>query len=183
MRAKIKDLSDVSCLGDTVEFTVSLDKVYRDDVFNAVNEFMAKTKPFFINIEKEKKKRSANANGFCWTLCQKIAEAVGSTKETVYRKNIREVGSFDVVEVIKDGSERFIKRWEDNGIGWIAEKLQERNGYVTIIAYYGSSSYNTAEMARLIDSLVTECKTLGIETMSPNELKSLVNSWKKQQDK
>lgn len=44
--------------------------------------------------------------------------------------------------------------------------------------YYGSSVYDKAQMARLIDIVVDECKEQGIETMTPEELARLTEEWK-----
>lgn len=179
MKAQIKNIADVSSIGDTVEFTVVLDSWYRQDVYNVVNAFSGDNTPYIVTIEKQKKRRSLNANSYCWLLCQKIAEKVGTTKETVYRKNIREVGSCDVLEMTEQAAERFITRWASNGIGWIAEPLGEpKNGYINIIAYYGSSIYSTAEMARLIDAVIEEAKGLGIEVLPPDEIERLKTAWK-----
>lgn len=177
MKARIKSIADVSCVGDTVEFTVALDSYYKQELYDALNA-MQGDKPFIISIEQQKRRRSLNANAYMWTLCHKIAEKVGTTKETVYRKNIREVGSFETVELLSEGVPRFIRSWQANGLGWIAEPLSERNGYTTVIAYFGSSSYSTAEMSRLIDAVVAEAKTLGVETMTPEELDRLTLTWK-----
>lgn len=178
MKAQIKHIADVACMGATVEFTVVLDSLYRQDVFEVLNAMYSDKKAYTITIERLKRKRSLNANNYMWQLCQKIAEKVGATKETVYRKNIREVGSFETVELISAGAARFIRRWQANGMGWIAEPLSERNGYTTIIAYYGSSSYDTAEMSRLVEAVVEEAKALGVETMTPLELDRLKAAWK-----
>lgn len=178
MKAQIKHIADVACMGSTIEFTVVLDSLYRQDVFEVLNAMQSDKKPYTISIDRQKRKRSLNANAYMWQMCQKIAEKVGATKETVYRKNIREVGSFETVELISAGAARFIRRWQANGLGWIAEPLSERNGYTTIIAYYGSSSYSTAEMSRLIEAVVEEAKTLGVETMTPAELEGLKAAWK-----
>lgn len=73
-----------------------------------------------------------------------------------------------------------IYMWQSHGLGWIAEKLDEgqHKGFVLINFYYGSSSYNTKQMARLIDAVVEDCKEQGIETMSPAELEELKGMWK-----
>lgn len=178
MKAQIKHIADVACMGATVEFTVVLDVWYRQDVFEVLNAMYSDKKAYTITIERLKRKRSLNANNYMWQLCQKIAEKVGATKETVYRKNIREVGSFETVELISAGAARFIRSWEANGLGWVAEPMSERGGYTTVIACYGSSSYDTAEMTRLVEAVVDEAKALGIETMTPLELDRLKAAWK-----
>lgn len=178
MKAQIKHIADVACMGSTIEFTVVLDSLYRQDVFEVLNAMQGDKKAYTITIELLKRKRSLNANNYMWQLCQKIAEKVGATKETVYRKNIREVGSFETVELISAGAARFIRSWEANGLGWVAEPMSERGGYTTVIAYYGSSSYDTAEMSRLVEAVVEEAKALGVETMTPLELDRLKAAWK-----
>lgn len=178
MKAQIKHIADVACMGATIEFTVVLDSLYRQDVFEVLNAMQGDKKAYTITIERLKRKRSLNANNYMWQLCQKIAEKVGATKETVYRKNIREVGSFETVELISAGAARFIRSWEANGLGWVAEPMSERGGYTTVIAYYGSSSYDTAEMSRLVEAVVEEVKALGVETMTPLELDRLKAAWK-----
>jgi hypothetical protein len=42
----------------------------------------------------------------------------------------------------------------------------------------GSHTYDTKEMARLIDGVVYEAKSIGIETLSPDELERMKSLWK-----
>lgn len=129
-------------------------------------------------IEEHKVKRSLNANAYCWTLIGKIAEAVGNTKEEVYREYIKNKGIYQVVTVNKKAVNTFIKLWQDKGLGWICE-MSENNieGLVDVVAYYGTSSYNTKQMANFIDYVVQEAKALGIQTATPEEIKRMKNLW------
>ena len=43
--------------------------------------------------------------------------------------------------------------------------------------YYGSSTYDTKEMSRLIDEVVSRAAELGIETIPKNELAELEEEW------
>lgn len=43
--------------------------------------------------------------------------------------------------------------------------------------YYGSSCYDTKQMSSLIDHLVQDCKALGIETLTPQELARMKEEW------
>lgn len=47
------------------------------------------------------------------------------------------------------------------------------------MTYYGSSIYNTAEMTKLIELIVQECRQLGIEVKSQKEIESLLKEWDK----
>lgn len=74
--------------------------------------------------------------------------------------------------------------WQDKGIAWFCETADtEYIGdieFKIINAYYGSSSFNSKQMSRLINDLVEDCKEVGIETKSDAEIKSLLESWDKQ---
>lgn len=179
MRAIIKGKPEAAYNGDTVALTVLLDGRHRQEIWQAINAISASEKPYEVVIERKKKRRSLNANAYCWVLCQSIAEQVGTTKEAVYKKNIAEVGSFEVIDMVSEAVDRFIERWQKNGIGWVAEPHSVKDGYTSVIAYYGSSTYDTKEMARLIDALIAEAKSVGVETMTPDEIARLKDEWQK----
>ena len=134
-----------------------------------------------IEIKPYKEKRSNDANAYMWVLCDKIALVMGNgtTKEEIYREAVRKVGVFEILPVKKEAISRFIKSWCRNGMGWVCDNTgrSKLDGFENIVAYYGSSTYNTKEMSRLIDYIVEEAKDYGIETLPPNKLKSLKESW------
>ncbi|MDD7129839.1 MAG: hypothetical protein PUH91_13700 [Prevotella sp.] len=43
--------------------------------------------------------------------------------------------------------------------------------------YYGSSTFDSKEMSVFIDGIVSECKELGIETMTPRDLEVMKTAW------
>ena len=134
-----------------------------------------------VEIKPYKEKRSNDANAYMWVLCNKIALAIGHnmTKEEVYREAVRKVGVFEILPIKKEAISRFIQSWCKNGTGWVCDNTgrSKLDGYENVIAYYGSSTYNTKEMSVLIDYIVEEAKNLRIETLPPEELKSLKESW------
>jgi len=113
-------------------------------------------------------------------LCQKIAEVLRTTKELVYQKFIRDVGQFEIVPIKNEAVERWIEVWNSKGLGWFAEVMEDSKlkGYKKVISYYGSSCYDSREMSVLLDEVVRECKELNIETLPPDEIKALKESWK-----
>lgn len=136
--------------------------------------------PMDIEIRQKKKKRSLDANAYCWVLCDKIASAVGTTKEEVYKSHIRDVGVFTDICLTEEACEYYLSMWSEKGIGWFAEELPNCKipKCRKIRAYYGSSVYDTKQMARLIDNLIYEAKQIGgIETLPPDELERMKAAW------
>lgn len=136
-------------------------------------------------IERKRKKRSTNANAFCWDLCTRIAAAVGITKEDVYRRNIREVGKYTPLPIKTEAVEEFSRIWKDRGLGWFIDVVDDSKieGYKLCFAYYGSSSYDTAQMSKLIDQLIQDAKSIGLETLSEREKTLLLQEWDNGKDK
>ena len=132
-----------------------------------------------VKIEKHRKHRSRDANSYMWVLADKIADATHTSKDDVYRKAIREAGVFTDLIASTKATEAIIRSWSDKGIGWFADSFSSSvDGCKRVRLYYGSSTYNSKEMSRLIDSLVDEAKGLHIETMTPDELARIKATWR-----
>lgn len=141
-----------------------------------------KTKQY--EVKEVKRRRSLDSNAYAWVLIGKLQDKLHIPKEDIYKSLIKEIGSYEVIPAKNEAVERFRQAWSKNGLGWITETTKSKlEGFTNIIAYYGSSSYNTAEMLRLINLIVQECKQQDIETMTQNELKSLLESWDKHEQK
>lgn len=50
-------------------------------------------------------------------------------------------------------------------------------GYKKVIAYYGSSVYDTREMSVLLDYVVNTAKDMELETATPDELERMKTGW------
>lgn len=126
-----------------------------------------------IEIKQHREKRSLNANAYCWKLITEIANVNRTNKEEVYVEMLRRYGQSDVVSVLSNiDVSSYFKYYSEAGISNLKGK-----DFTHYRVYKGSSEYDTREMSILIDGVVSECKELGIETMTPSELKSLKESW------
>lgn len=142
--------------------------------------FVYSFKPGNYDIVPCKKKRSLTANDYCWALCTDIAEAIHSTKDSIYKDAIKSVGICKDFHGITPGdSNTLMTAWGRQGTGWLSERLDyEPDGeHLVIRCYYGSSVYNSRQMARLIDWLVDEAKGLGLETKPQEYVNSLLEEW------
>lgn len=176
---KILDLFH-ELLYDTDRLTITIDKKDRMELSSKIEAIspINHDAEYDIEIKKHRQHRSLNANAYMWVLAEKIADVTHSTREEVYRKAIREVGKFTDVAVSNKATGDLVKGWSNKGIGWFTDTFDSRLANCNRVRlYYGSSSYNTKEMSRLIDDLVDEAKTLNIETETPEEIARLKATW------
>ncbi|MCH5210410.1 MAG: hypothetical protein J1F01_05535 [Oscillospiraceae bacterium] len=150
-------------------------------------------KKYVVEVKQYKHGRSLDANAYCWTLIDQLTAVMykslsrrepGIKKEDVkmriYKNAIKEIGGVsEIICVQEKAVDKLIESWCCHGLGWQAEKFDSKiDGCVNVTLYYGSSVYDTAQMSRLIDSIVQECQAQGIETMTPDEIARLKATWR-----
>lgn len=131
-----------------------------------------------LTIKPYKPKRSLSANAYMWVLVGKLADATGISSTDIYRNTVKQLGISQLIVINAAAVPTFKRIWEQHGLGWFVDDVDEDTGGSVILrAYYGSSTYNRKQMAALIDLVVQDCEQLGIETLSPAELAGLVDRW------
>ena len=115
-------------------------------------------------IEIVKQKRSNDQNRYMWELISQISDRSGVSQNDIYKEAIRNAGAYVDLKIDMDAYEAFKKMWHEKGVGWFVELMSEANGEIICRAYCGTSSYNSAEMSRLIEWVVAEAKWYDIDT-------------------
>ena len=127
-----------------------------------------------FEVKEHKEKRSLNANAYLWVLVTKIADLMRTSKDEVYIEMLKRYGQGEMVSVRSDiDVTGLFKYFEERGTSSLNGK--EFRHYMV---FRGSSEYDTREMSVLIDGVVSECKDLDIETLTPVELMRLKENWK-----
>ena len=176
MIGKLKDLLRTAGGEWVVSFTTKADPREIFDTFQD-NEVS-------IDIRKASKHRSKTANDFCWAMCSDIAKAIRPpiTKEEVYRRAIKDVGKFETLHIREDAVEAFRSIWYERGVGWFTEVVDysAAPGCKVVFAYFGSSTYNTEEMSRLIDYLKQDMVNMGLPIpVSKEEEERMMAQWQR----
>jgi hypothetical protein len=137
------------------------------------------SKQYCIEIKEHRQKRSLDANAYYWVLAHKIAEEAQIPVEEIYREHVRNIGgNNDLICIQEIAVDDFCTGWSRNGIGWVTERLPSKlPGCVNVMVYYGSSTYDTKQMSRLIDAAISDCQQYGIEHLTPAELAEMLERW------
>jgi len=136
-----------------------------------------KEKELLVKVTTYSKRRSLSQNAYMWVMLGELAAALKLSKDEVYKSYIKDYGVYEVFPIKAEAVERFQKAWASRGLGWVCDILRDSKieGYVNLIAYYGSSSYTSDEMSCLIDAIIEDCKAQGINTMSLADVMLLRN--------
>lgn len=180
MKCECRDIK-VEDLGITwARISLVIPKVYLKELNGLLDKALE------LVIRKKRKKRTLNANAYCWVLCDKIARTLadGSTKEDIYRRAIENVGTFEPCLVRLEKLQEITERWSAGGVGWIVKDTHvDISGMRQIFIYYGSSTYTTEEMARLIDWLINDAEQIGCtDILTPVERSLMLEEWKHEKE-
>jgi len=141
-----------------------------------------------INVKKYTKKRSLSANAYYWTLIEKISEALCIPKPACHNLMLRRYGVLEQVEgqnlmvFVPDTEEADAKVRNAEAYHYkltSMRKVIDGKPWRAYLVLKGSSSYNTAEMAALIEGVISEAKDLGIETLPREEYERMMESYEK----
>ena len=169
MIGKLKDLLRLQGGEWLVSFTTREDP---GQIFDDLKEHEVR-----IEIKKASKHRSLSANAFAWVLIDKIAEKTGYSVTEVYRNAIREIGGIAELYGVKETAyETFCQIWTQDHLGRQVEIIpgSAKPGWLNVKAWKGSSDFDSAQMARFIDSLIQDAESLGIPTVPDKEVERMV---------
>ena len=128
-------------------------------------------------VKPYKKRRSLNANGLLWSCIDKIADKLRTDKWDVYLLMLKRYGKFTYIIVPNDAVEKTLAAWrEAEVVGTISVNGRDAT---QLLCYYGSSLYDTAEFARLLDGVISEMKEMEIPTPSEEEAEKALARWAK----
>jgi len=135
-----------------------------------------------VTIKRHSEKRSLDANSYYWVLVGKLANAMHTSRPYMHNHLLIKYGSVQevggrCVEITMVDTDEYM---EDTILHVYPTDRMKKNGEVWLRIFLlikGSHEYNSDEMSKLIDGTVDDCKALGIETLTPDEIAEMVQKW------
>lgn len=133
---------------------------------------------YSADLKEHREKRSLDANALYWELVGRLARSMGENPETIYRRHIKDIGNYETICIQEKALDSFTRTWTSGHLGRFVETRESKlPGCVTVLAYYGSSDFDKAQMSRLIDNCIQDCQAVGIETLPEDKLSILKEEW------
>lgn len=142
-----------------------------DELQKLINKDVVKT----VEIKQHREKRSLDANAYAFKLMSEIAKKLTSTTEEVYEQMLQRYGVHDYCVVIIEALPTLKKVFKFIDV----HNKVKVNGKdaVQVKCTLGSSNYDSLQMSQFIEGIKTECDILKISTLTPEEVKRLLNNW------
>lgn len=143
--------------------------------------------PVRVDVKQWREKRSLDANAYYHVLLDRCAASLGISKPRAHNLMLRRYGAVETIDeqivyLVLPESEEAAEKALEAETYHIRPTSQVKTGrdgkqYRTYMLLKGSSDYDTKEMSTLINGLVDECRALGIETKSPEEVAALLEAY------
>lgn len=181
-KAKIKDVQTGFDGKQRIVFELDKNDFRLAEKIQVLND-----KDLRLNFDVWRERRSLDANAYFHLLVHEIAVAQNIGERECKIKMNLEFGSPATDE---NGDKVYVKLPKSVDVSkyydyakWIKNDVV--NGYETsyYLFYKQTHTLDTKEMARLIDGVVEEAKSLGIETRTPEELAKLKALWSEENGK
>ena len=115
------------------------------------------------------KRKTLSQNAYAWVLINEIANKINKSKEQVYLQMLKDYGQRTEILLKADVKVKtYFKYYE------AINKIKKNDiEFIEYYLYKGSSQFDSKEMSIFIDGIVEEAKQLGIQTMTPNEIRKM----------
>lgn len=136
-----------------------------------------------VEVKEYREKRSLNANKYFHLLSDKLADVMRMSKPKMknyllfhYGQKVRDEDGNLVIIKTNANEEDLITR-TDIHLWYLKDALDGTPMYVLL---EHSRFYDTMQMSILLDGVIAECKHVGIETETPDEIARLKALWGKE---
>lgn len=169
MEAKARLVSLGRVGGETV-FTLSTDSADA-----AMDLERMRNNDLRVRVVRYRKPRSLNANSLLWHCIGEIAKATDNDIWAVYLDMLCHYGQSTFICCRESAVETVKKQWRAC-IELGPVKINGKPG-VQMQVFYGSSTYDTAEMSRLIDGAIETMRQLDLELPMPADIRAALGQW------
>lgn len=122
-----------------------------------------------FEIKENSKHRTLTQNAYAWSLINELANKLNISKEDMYLKMLKDYGQSTILSIKQEVDiSGFFKYYEIIGESELNGKI-----FTHIKAFKGSSQFNTKEMTVFLNGIIQECESVGIPTLTEEQIKKL----------
>ena len=115
-----------------------------------------------ISFGKHRNRRSLDANACLWGCIGQIAERLRMDTWSVYLYMLGRYGKYTHVSIRPEAVEDLRKQWRE--IKVVGDSVVDGEVMTHVLCYFGSSTYDSKEFARLLDGVISDMQDLDLET-------------------
>lgn len=128
-----------------------------------------KDKLYDVKISEYSDKRTKTMNSYYWVLVTQLANALRTSKDELHAELIKRYSQRDYISLLANiKPSDYFPYFE-----YQSTFKHNNNTFKSYLVFKRSSDMNKHEFSILLDGLISECKEVGINTMTPEEIAQL----------
>lgn len=128
-----------------------------------------------LDLKEHTKKRTLTANAYYWSLIGKLAGVLNVSNAFLHNWMLRQYGTVaetDMMIQVLDTDEA-AKKIDESETYHLKPTSKTMGDFRLYLILKGSHEMAMPEFTKLLNGLISECREVGIETMTPDELSKL----------
>ena len=147
-----------------------------------ITEMLNPDKRYTVEVTEFRQKRSLDANGMYWAILAQFAKHLEISNNLAHNLMLRRYGQLErygdeMVYVFLPDTDEAAKKADEAETYHLKPTSQTKPGkdgtYRAYMLLRGSKTYDTAEFARLLNGLISECKEMGLDVLTEQERRLL----------
>ena len=134
-----------------------------------------------ITVKEHRERRSKDANALLWACLGEIASAIHMDKWEAYLMMLKRYGKFTYIAVRPHVVEAVKKQWRECEV--VGNTYVGGEQTVQMLCYFGSSTYDTKEMSRLLDGVISEMEQMNLPRPTSAEMKRAMDEWERKYER
>lgn len=141
------------------------------------------------DLSVHKEKRSLDSNSYFHVLCDKLRQKIGISMARCKNQLITDYGQIMYLEegvplIYKTNAPpEYVQELEEPHLKLVKTTIENDKEVYFYRMYRGSHTYNSTEMAKLIEGTAATCKEQGINTATPAEIAHMQELWERKYGK
>lgn len=128
-----------------------------------------KDKLYDVKITEYSDKRTKTMNSYYWVLVTQLANVLRTSKDELHAELIKRYSQRDYISLLANiKPSDYFPYYE-----YQSTFNHNNNTFRSYLVFKRSSDMNKHEFSILLDGLISECKAVGINTMTPDEIAQL----------
>lgn len=141
-----------------------IDNRYRGDIIKQIEKISELNKDYGLEIKKKRTEGETTAQGYIWSMINKIADKRNMAPEAVYKDFVKKnINSVIVYFTSMGEAKRAKAEWEERGLGYTVLQMIDYKEYVKCERIRGYTGWNFQETENFIQVLEKECNSLNIK--------------------
>lgn len=153
---------------------------------NELNDLCNKDVDKTIEIKQYREQRSTTANRYMWTLITELSEKLTLPRGDTYIKLLKSYGKEHQFTIKDEALTELIRSWNfhnttvahTESLCDVTRSFRSKGQlWHDVSCYEGSSGYDSKVFSVLLNGIVSDCETMGINTMTPDEIERLMANY------